>query len=59
MCPLTLALDFSLTYGYRILGWSALSGVVVIILAYIVNYPLAIYNVSVCRVIFLLMFKDD
>jgi hypothetical protein len=36
----------------RVLGWSALSGVVVILLAYILNYPLAKYNISVsaCRI---------
>jgi len=32
---------------YRILGWSALSGVVVVLLAYVLNYPLAKYNISV------------
>ena len=36
-----------LRYLLRILGWSALSGVVVILLAYLLNYPLAKYNISV------------
>lgn len=31
----------------RVLGWSALSGVAVIIFAYLINYPLATYNVYV------------
>ena len=31
----------------RVLGWSALSGVAVILLAYLLNYPLAKYNISV------------
>jgi len=37
---LKLALD-------RILGWSSLAAVVVVLVVYIFNYPLAIYNVSV------------
>jgi len=31
----------------RILGWSAISGVIVIILAYVLNYPLATYDLKV------------
>jgi hypothetical protein len=31
----------------RILGWSALSGVVVVLAAYVFNYPLAKYNIYV------------
>jgi hypothetical protein len=31
----------------RVLGWSALSGVVVVLVAYILNYPLAKYNIYV------------
>lgn len=31
----------------RILGWSALSGVAVIVVTYALNYPLATYNISV------------
>jgi hypothetical protein len=31
----------------RILGWSALSGVVVVLVAFILNYPLAQYDISV------------
>ncbi|GLB35831.1 putative ABC transporter transmembrane region [Lyophyllum shimeji] len=42
-------LTIALVFLYRILGWSALSGVVVIVLAYIINYPLATYNVSITR----------
>ena len=37
---LRLALD-------RILGWSSLAAVVVVLVVYILNYPLAMYNVSV------------
>lgn len=36
-----------LTANGRILGWSALSGVVVVLVAYILNYPLAKYNIYV------------
>lgn len=33
-----------------ILGWSALAGVVVVLVAYVLNYPLAKYNIYVrCR----------
>lgn len=32
---------------HRILGWSALSGVAVVLVAYALNYPLAKYNVYV------------
>jgi hypothetical protein len=37
------------SFFFRILGWSALSGVVVVLLAYVVNYPLAKYNIYVTR----------
>ena len=34
--------------GYSsILGWSALAGVVVVLVAYVLNYPLAKYNIFV------------
>lgn len=36
-----------LTANDRILGWSALSGVVVVLVAYVLNYPLAKYNIYV------------
>ncbi|KAJ7751195.1 P-loop containing nucleoside triphosphate hydrolase protein [Mycena maculata] len=42
-------LVIALVFLYQILGWSALSGVVVVLLAYIVNYPLAKYNIYVTR----------
>ncbi|KAG5638391.1 hypothetical protein H0H81_000287 [Sphagnurus paluster] len=42
-------LTIALVFLYQILGWSALSGVVVILLAYVLNYPLATYNVSITR----------
>ncbi|RDB29359.1 ATP-dependent bile acid permease [Hypsizygus marmoreus] len=44
-----ISLTIALVFLYQILGWSALSGVVVILLAYVVNYPLATYNVSITR----------
>ncbi|KAF9015690.1 P-loop containing nucleoside triphosphate hydrolase protein [Cyathus striatus] len=42
-------LTIALTFLYQILGWSAFAGVVVIILAYALNYPLAKYNISITR----------
>ncbi|KAF8078960.1 ATP-binding cassette transporter [Lyophyllum atratum] len=47
MSPIRLII--ALVFLYQILGWSALSGVVVILLAYVVNYPLATYNISITR----------
>ncbi|KAG5647717.1 hypothetical protein DXG03_008440 [Asterophora parasitica] len=44
-----IRLTIALVFLYKILGWSALSGVVVILLAYIANYPLATYNISITR----------
>ena len=35
----------------RILGWSALSGVAVVLVAYVLNYPLAKYKVYVCDIL--------
>ncbi|KAF8899072.1 hypothetical protein BD779DRAFT_1781441 [Infundibulicybe gibba] len=45
--PVRLAI--ALIFLYQILGWSALSGVVVVLLAYIINYPLARYNIWITR----------
>ncbi|KAF7307138.1 P-loop containing nucleoside triphosphate hydrolase protein [Mycena indigotica] len=42
-------LVIALVFLYNILGWSALSGVVVVLLAYVVNYPLARYNIYITR----------
>ncbi|KAJ7170194.1 pleiotropic drug resistance ABC transporter [Mycena filopes] len=42
-------LVIALVFLYKILGWSALSGVVVVLLAYVVNYPLAKYNIYITR----------
>lgn len=36
-----------MTHCYSILGWSAFAGVVVVLVAYILNYPLAKYNIYV------------
>ncbi|KAG1885552.1 P-loop containing nucleoside triphosphate hydrolase protein [Suillus subluteus] len=44
-----LRLVIALVFLYRILGWSAMSGVVVILFAYILNYPLATYNIKITR----------
>ncbi|KAK7063980.1 P-loop containing nucleoside triphosphate hydrolase protein [Favolaschia claudopus] len=44
-----IRLVIALVFLYQILGWSALSGVVVVLLAYVVNYPLAKYQVHVTR----------
>ena len=34
-------------FHIRILGWTALAGVAVVLLAYMTNYPLAQYNIHV------------
>ncbi|TFK77428.1 P-loop containing nucleoside triphosphate hydrolase protein [Pluteus cervinus] len=44
-----IRLIIALIFLYRVLGWSALSGVAVILLAYVLNYPLARYNISITR----------
>jgi hypothetical protein len=48
---LSLVLVLILRMCGRILGWSALSGVVVVLVAYALNYPLAKYNIDVCDVL--------
>ncbi|KAF7303184.1 P-loop containing nucleoside triphosphate hydrolase protein [Mycena kentingensis (nom. inval.)] len=45
--PVRLAI--ALVFLYKVLGWSALSGVAVVLLAYVLNYPLAKYNVYITR----------
>lgn len=35
----------------RILGWSALSGIAVVLIAFTLNYPLAQYDISVSSVL--------
>ncbi|KAF8236776.1 pleiotropic drug resistance ABC transporter [Tricholoma matsutake] len=45
--PVRLGIAF--TFLYQVLGWSALSGVAVILFAYVLNYPLAKYNISITR----------
>ncbi|KAG8905564.1 hypothetical protein FRB99_008669 [Tulasnella sp. 403] len=42
-------LTISLIFLYNILGWSCFAGVAVVLLAYAVNYPLALLNVSLTR----------
>lgn len=39
----------ALVFLYQILGWSALSGVIVVVIAYVLNYPLAKYNIFITR----------
>lgn len=49
------ALSSGMKYPYysSILGWSAFAGVAVVIVAYILNYPLAKYNIYVCLAVIL------
>ncbi|KIJ66220.1 hypothetical protein HYDPIDRAFT_26589 [Hydnomerulius pinastri MD-312] len=42
-------LVIALVFLYRVLGWSAISGVIVVTVAYILNYPLATYNIRITR----------
>ncbi|KAJ3833131.1 P-loop containing nucleoside triphosphate hydrolase protein [Lentinula raphanica] len=44
-----IRLVIALVFLYKILGWTALSGVVVVLLAYVLNYPLAKYNIYITR----------
>ncbi|TFY64349.1 hypothetical protein EVJ58_g2686 [Rhodofomes roseus] len=47
MAPIRLTI--ALIFLYRILGWSSMAAVIVVLVAYVVNYPLAKYNVYVTR----------
>ncbi|KAF4606377.1 hypothetical protein EYR38_000430 [Pleurotus pulmonarius] len=42
-------LVIALVFLYNVLGWSALSGVVVVLVAYALNYPLLKYSLSISR----------
>ncbi|TFK56635.1 pleiotropic drug resistance ABC transporter [Heliocybe sulcata] len=42
-------LVIALTFLYSVLGWSAFAGIIVVLLAYAVNYPLAKYSIFVTR----------
>ncbi|TCD63205.1 hypothetical protein EIP91_005844 [Steccherinum ochraceum] len=42
-------LTVAMIFLYQILGWSSFAGVAVILLAYVLNYPLAKYNVYITR----------
>ncbi|KAL1739961.1 hypothetical protein HDZ31DRAFT_20024, partial [Schizophyllum fasciatum] len=44
-----IRLVIALMFLYNILGWSAFFGVGVVLLAYVLNYPLAKYNIYVTR----------
>ncbi|KAH8120041.1 P-loop containing nucleoside triphosphate hydrolase protein [Phellopilus nigrolimitatus] len=46
---MTVRLILSLVFLYQVLGWSSMAGVVVVLVAYILNYPLAKYNVHITR----------
>ncbi|KAI5120846.1 hypothetical protein M0805_007033 [Coniferiporia weirii] len=45
----TVRLIISLVFLHRVLGWSSIAGVVVVLVAYILNYPLGKYNVHITR----------
>ncbi|KAF8921944.1 pleiotropic drug resistance ABC transporter [Mucidula mucida] len=44
-----IRLVIALVFLYNVMGWAAWSGVVVILVAYVLNYPLAKYNISITR----------
>ncbi|TDL28100.1 P-loop containing nucleoside triphosphate hydrolase protein [Rickenella mellea] len=44
-----IKLIVALVFLYRVLGWSSFAGVSVILSAFVINYPLAKYNISVSR----------
>ncbi|KAK7465464.1 hypothetical protein VKT23_005441 [Stygiomarasmius scandens] len=44
-----IRLIIALIFLYNVLGWAALSGVVVVLVAYVLNYPLAKYNIYITR----------
>ncbi|KDR85730.1 hypothetical protein GALMADRAFT_84830 [Galerina marginata CBS 339.88] len=49
ICTSPVRIAIALIFLYQILGWSALSGVVVVLVAFILNYPLARYDISITR----------
>ncbi|KAF5366949.1 hypothetical protein D9757_010851 [Collybiopsis confluens] len=44
-----IRLIIALIFLYDVLGWTAISGVVVVLIAYVLNYPLARYNIYITR----------
>ncbi|THH08344.1 hypothetical protein EW145_g2759 [Phellinidium pouzarii] len=46
---LSVRLVMSLVFLHGALGWSSLAGVVVVLVAYVLNYPLGKYNVQITR----------
>ncbi|CAE6522225.1 unnamed protein product [Rhizoctonia solani] len=42
-------LGIALYFLYQVLGWSSFAGVLVVLLAYAINYPLARWNISITR----------
>ncbi|KAF5368585.1 hypothetical protein D9758_002189 [Tetrapyrgos nigripes] len=39
----------ALVFLYNVLGWAAISAVVLVLVAYVLNYPLAMYNIYITR----------
>ncbi|CAE6506129.1 unnamed protein product [Rhizoctonia solani] len=44
-----IRLGIALYFLYQVLGWSSLGGVLVVLFAYAINYPLARWNISITR----------
>ncbi|KAF8609489.1 P-loop containing nucleoside triphosphate hydrolase protein [Ceratobasidium sp. AG-I] len=44
-----IRLGIALYFLYNVLGWSSFAGVLVVLLAYAINYPLARWNISITR----------
>ncbi|KZT30801.1 P-loop containing nucleoside triphosphate hydrolase protein, partial [Neolentinus lepideus HHB14362 ss-1] len=49
VAPVRLVIALTFLYRQGVLGWSALAGVVVVLLAYALNYPLAKYSIFITR----------
>ncbi|KAG8691671.1 hypothetical protein FRC11_013282 [Ceratobasidium sp. 423] len=44
-----IRLGIALYFLYQVLGWSSFAGVLIVLLAYAINYPLARWNISITR----------
>ncbi|KAG7452254.1 P-loop containing nucleoside triphosphate hydrolase protein [Guyanagaster necrorhizus] len=44
-----IRLVIALVFLYNVMGWAAISGVLIVLVAYVLNYPLATYNISITR----------
>ncbi|CAE6419815.1 unnamed protein product [Rhizoctonia solani] len=42
-------LGIALYFLYQVLGWSSFAGILIVLLAYAINYPLARWNISITR----------